>query len=194
MFLVLQYGGGLMRDIALRGEPMRVQTQYRVVGAKCRRYYHLISACATEYVARNATRAASGKFEDVKKSRFLVFGSVAGERVVLMSPQSQPGIVTTTAAMAHLTNRFWALLVLAGFSFLVPLAIIAKALRGRGSARVRAEPPQAFAADSARLDDMIAKHAQAKAGEVKARPLAPSRGTYGAGAPAGGFGRRGVAR
>lgn len=195
MFLVLQYGGGLMRDLALRGEPMQIRMQYRIVSAKCSRYYHLVSACATEYVERDATPAASGKLKDVKTSRFLVFGSVAGERVLLMGPKSRPDAITTSAAMAHLSNRFWTLLVLAGFSFLVPLAIIMKAARRRSGAPVRTEAPQANAGDDMRIDDMIARQMQAKAAsDARARPLAPSRGVYGVGAPAATFGRRGVAR
>jgi hypothetical protein len=195
VFLVLQYGGELMRDIAFRGEPMQIQTKYRIVDAKCSRYYHLVSACATEYVERDATFVASGKFKDVKKSRFLVFGSVTGERVLLMSPKSRPDVVTTSAAIAHLSNRFWTLLLLAGFAFLLPLAIIVKALRSRGGGPTRTEAPQMAAGNSAGMDEMIARHMQAKlSGNAGARPPAPSRGVYSAGAPTGSFGRRGLAR
>ena len=85
--LSMTYGGDLLRDVSLRGQALEMHPTARVVSAKCTRYYFTVSACNTEYENLAPGQPSVTNFQPKHELRFLVFGSVAGERVMMMRPR-----------------------------------------------------------------------------------------------------------
>ncbi len=190
-FMVLHYGGTLMRDLAMRRETMAPHLSARILSAKCTRYYFLVSACSIEYDDRFVMPATSKKFKSRPVLNYLVFGSVAGERVRLLHPVSQPNVVTTSAGMAHLGNRAFTFFALVTLCLLIPVGILLKAFGGgRRSSAVAPEPAETVSAE-----EMIARQIQAQA--PNRSDIAPPRrppSPVGNAAPAATFGRRNALR
>ena len=83
-FLTMQYGGDLVRDIALRSESLEVHPTARVRRADCTRYYFLMSACKIEYENRPVGQPVTN-IQTLQSTSFLVFGSMGGERSNLIT-------------------------------------------------------------------------------------------------------------
>jgi hypothetical protein len=109
--MTMVFGGDLVHDVALRDEAMAPHPTARVIDAK--NYYLLVSACSVEYEDLAAAKPLD-KLRARTEFNYLMFGSVHGERVVLMRPAKGEQIVTCSTGMAHLGNRIVTLLVLAG--------------------------------------------------------------------------------
>jgi hypothetical protein len=179
--LTLHYGGDLMRDVAIGGAALEAHPAARVLRADCTRYYHLMSACKIEYENRAAGQSRA-TIQQLQSTSFLLFGSMAGEKVRLLHPRSRPDIITTSANMAYLGNRVLALSLLLGICLIASIGLVLRYLReNRASDGAEAEA----IADSARaMDEAMTRHLQA-------RGLVRTPTVTGGPSGAGTFGRRG---
>ena len=188
--LTMTYGGDLLRDISLSGQALEMHPTARVVSAKCTRYYFTVSACNTEYEHRSPGQPPVTNFQPKHEHRFLMFGSVAGERVMMMRPRSQSDAVTTSASMAHLGNRIATLLELLAICLITSIGLVVRYLRERTQGDVREDAPRelpasdVMSAGAQRLDEAMTRHIQ-----TQARGRAPT--VSGGPSMAGTFGRRG---
>ena len=123
--MTMVFGGDLARDVALRDEVMAPHPTARVIEAKCKNYYLLVSACSVEYEDLAAAKPLD-RLRARTELNYLMFGSIRGERVVLMRPAKGEQIVTSSTGMAHLGNRIVTMLVLAGLYLFIPVAVLVK--------------------------------------------------------------------
>jgi hypothetical protein len=180
-FLTMQYGGDLMRDIALRGQAMEVHPTARVRNADCTRYYFLMSACKIEYENRPAGRPVTN-IQTLRSTSFLVFGSLAGERILLLHPRARPDLITTNASMAYVGNRVAALLTLLGFCLVISVGLVARYMREKRVAE--ASDTETVSSSGRAMEDAMNRHLQAQ-GLVRTPTV--TGGPSGSGT----FGRRG---
>jgi hypothetical protein len=175
VFLAAKYSGDLVNDIRVAGTPMQ-PSDARVMGADCDRWNYLVSACTITY----ADPKAAGQR---KRLDYLLFGSVAGERIALLQPQSHPGIVTSSIGIAHIGNRVATLIGLLGTIALIVLGVLwriwPKPAAGEGASH---------GYDDA-LERALQAHAQTQASESKPA-MSPRPAPPRAGGPAQRFGRR----
>src|ERR1700687_988624 len=94
-FLVIHYAADLARDIGISGDTLSPHPDGRVLSAKCTRWNLIVSDCSVEYDERVPARVPVTKLEAIHTLNFLMFGSAAGEQVVLMRPAAHPDVVTT---------------------------------------------------------------------------------------------------
>lgn len=188
VFLTLHYGGTLINDVAVRSAQMVPHPSARVIAAKCKRYFLLISACRVEYTDR-AIPSTPSQPEPRHKLNYLIFGSAAGEGVALLQPLGRSDIVTTSVGMAHLRNRLVALPMLVGLDLVALFTLLSKILlTGRGSRYANTEQPdgnESQAIESA-IDALAARHQAQLARPVGGGGAAPRP------IERGGFGRRNV--
>jgi hypothetical protein len=96
-------GPGLMRDFGLRNAALVPAPDLRVEEARCTSHWWVLSNCTISYRAPQAQQRYSLSFS--------VLGTIGGERFQLMrSPDNRT--VTTDIAVAKLTNRVTAMVVL----------------------------------------------------------------------------------
>jgi hypothetical protein len=178
--LTLHYGGDLMRDLAIRGQAMEVHPTARVLSADCTRYYLLMSACKIDYDNRAAGQPRAN-IQEIQSTRFLVFGSMTGERVMMLHPRSRPDIVTTSSNIENVGNRVLALGVLLGALLLASIGIVMRYARENGVPN--AAESEAGSGGARSMDEAMTRHIQA---QVTRSPT-----VTGGHARAGTFGRRG---
>jgi hypothetical protein len=189
--LAMNYGGDLMRDIAIRGEAMEVHPTARVRNADCTRYYCtryylVMSACKIEYETR-APGQPRADIQQLQSTSFMVFGSLAGERIVLLHPRGRPTVITSSANIAYVGNRIAALITLLGTCLVISIGILARYLRENRVAEVESED---FSGSGRALDEAMTRRLQAQG--LTSAPVLPRTPTVTGGPSTGGtFGRRG---
>jgi hypothetical protein len=175
LFMATKYMGDLVKDIRIAGTPM-VLSEASVTKASCDRYNYLVSACSIAF----ADPKAAGQAQQLD---YLMFGSFAGERIVLLQPHSYPGIVTSNVGIDHIGNRAATLIGLLGTIALIVLGMLVRLMQSVPAI----ERAAGNASDS--YDDAIERALQAhvqSGGAPPPKSASPPR----AGGPAQGFGRR----
>lgn len=197
LFLAMQYGVDLVRDIGISRDTLSPYQTGRVLSAKCTRYNLIVSVCSVEYDDRLSSTAPATKFEAIHTLNYLMGGSVAGEQVALMCSTAHPNVVTSAVGMNHLANRIFTLLLLLAIFFGTPLIIAFKLATGRMSVGGGVPAPAAAPGNSHAIDAEIARQLAAR-GQQPAPSIRPSStlappASAGPG-PAGTFGRRTLMR
>jgi hypothetical protein len=128
-FLIVNFAGDLVRDIGIRGQPM-VPADAQVLSADCTRVNLIVSWCTIGYVDHTTVIEQLTKPKNTTKLQFLVFGSVAGQRISLQQPSSHPDVVTSDVGMQYLGNRIATLIVLLGALALIPFAVVKRLRHG----------------------------------------------------------------
>ena len=187
VLLVFSYGGELARDIVLSHQTLVPHPTARLLNAKCTNHYLLVSTCSVEYDDPAVAKPAD-KIQVKSELSYLMFGSIRGERVVLMRPVNSR-VVTSSTGILHLTNRIVTLLILAGFCVVMPLLTAFKLFtRGAGTP---ADADRSLTADP--MDAAIAKRMLAQAPPPASASMAPP--AYQSGAPGrAAFGQRRFSR